>query len=189
MLHVADGAAQERAKYQEIWSIPEYRVQSPGLEDVDHFMDVMDPPHGSSLIDIGCGEGLAGLEFAKRGFHVNWLDLTDAGLSPKVDRSRFIEAPLWSNWPRDLWDYGYCCDVLEHIPSEYTMICVGRILQACETAWLRIALTPDAFGQMIGEPLHLTVRPFDWWLVRLATLGKVKDARDLCGVGLYVVSR
>ncbi len=195
MIHIADGAAQERSKYEEIWSIPEYKNYSPGLINVDRFMRVMNPPplDGLSLIDIGCGAGVAGVEFQRLGFSVHWMDLTSAGLEPQIDRSRFIEAPLWNReWPtrkRMKWDYGFCCDVLEHIPTEYVMLCVDNILSACRTAWLQIALRPDEFGKMIGEPLHLTVRPYDWWLVRLASVGKVIDARDLCGDGLYVVQR
>lgn len=190
-MHITDGAAQERAKYAEIWSLPEYRAaHSPGLESVDHFMSVVKPAAGSTLIDIGCGAGGAGLEFERRGLRTHWLDITDAGLDDGVERKRFIEAPLWARWQRPLgWDYGFCCDVLEHIPPEYTMLVVDRIISACRLSWLRIALRPDEFGKLIGEPLHLTVRPFDWWLIRLATIGKVTDARDLCGVGLYVVTR
>lgn len=190
---IPDGAAQERAKYAEIWStVPQYREHSPGLQNVDRFMSVLRPSAGA-LIDIGCGGGVAGLEFERRGFDVTYLDITDAGLVPEVDRARFIESALWSpSWPtvrRRGWDYGFCCDVLEHIPTEYTMLVLDRILGACRMVWLQIALRPDVFGKAIGEPLHLTVRPFQWWLVRLATLGTVIDARDLCGDGLYVVER
>jgi hypothetical protein len=191
MLHVVDGAAQERAKYAEIWGFEEYHKYSPGLVNVDRFMAVCKPPSGSSLIDIGCGSGKAGIEFQNKGMAVHWLDITDAGLDHSVNRTRFIEEPLWSeNWAcaRPMgWDYGFCCDVLEHIPTEYTMLVLDRILSSCRTAWLQIALRPDEFGKMIGEPLHLTVRPYSWWLIRLATLGKVIDARDLCGNGLFVV--
>lgn len=190
-IHVADGAAQERAKYAEIWSLDEYREShSPGLENVDRFMKVMEPEPGSSVIDIGCGQGRSGLEFQNRGMRAWWLDITDAGLVPEVDRSRFIEAALWATtWGSGHLDYGFCCDVLEHIPPEYSMLCVDRILQHCNKAWLQIAFLPDEFGKLIGEPLHLTVHPYSWWLVRLATLGKVVEARDLCGQGLFVVER
>lgn len=196
-LHIADGAAQERAKYAEIWGLEEYRAaHSPGLESVDQFMSVVKPRKGESIMDFGCGAGVAMLEFEKHGLEAWGIDITDAALVPEVRvrlSGRFIEAPLW-NWavlpqqPR--WDYGFCCDVLEHVPPEYTMLVVDRIMSACRgVSWLRIALRPDEFGKLIGQPLHLTVRPFDWWLIRLATIGKVMDARDLCGVGLYVVTR
>lgn len=193
-LHLADGAAQERAKYAEIWSsIPEYRNFSPGLVNVGRFMSVLQPRPGASLIDIGCGAGVAGLAFEQRGFDVTYLDITDAGLEPAVDRSKFIQAPLWSHvWRKHRtpgWDFGFCCDVLEHIPTEYTMLVLERIVGASATTWLQISLKPDNFGRAIGEPLHLTVRPFQWWLVRLATLGHVIEARDLCGDGLYIVGR
>ena len=200
-IHVADGAAQERAKYAEIWStVPEYRKYSPGLENVERFMSVLEPKVGSTVIDIGCGTGGAGLSLQNdHGLKSWWLDITDAALDPGIERSRFIESPLWApDWsvkhsgPLQVerrWDYGFCCDVLEHIPTEYAMLTVDRILASCQTAWLQICLVPDEFGKKIGEPLHLTVKPFSWWLVRLATLGTVIDARDLCGNGLYVVTR
>ncbi len=78
---------------------------------------------------------------------------------------------------------------MEHIPPEYTMLCLDRIIKNCQISWLNIALVEDGMGEAIGETLHLTVRPFDWWLTRLATLGTVIEARDLLDSGLYVVSK
>lgn len=190
MIHVADGAAQEREKYREIWTFPEYRAYSPGEENVARFMEIMQPRHGAFLIDIGCGRGGAGLAFRDKGLNVSWLDITGDALMDEVDRGQFIEAPLWTNWKRSpAWDYGFCCDVLEHIPPEYTMLCVERILSSCTLAWLQISLVPDRSGVLIDQPLHLTVQPYSWWLVRLASLGTVHEARDLCGLGLFVVGR
>jgi hypothetical protein len=79
--------------------------------------------------------------------------------------------------------------VLEHIPTEYVMLCIDRILSRCDLAWLQIALRPDEFGARIGRTLHMTVRSHSWWLGRLATIGKVKEAHDLKSDGLYVVER
>ena len=188
----------ERSKYEEIWSVPEYREHSPGLENVQSFFDVLSPKRGDTLIDIGCGEGVAGLEFMAHGLSVAWLDITDAGLKSEVPRGRFIKAPLWESWfdyapiPVELdvrsgFDYGYCCDVMEHIPTEYTMLVADRIIKACKTTWFQIAFEPDVFGSVIGKPLHLTVKPFGWWLDRLKNIGDVVDARDLCGRGMFVV--
>lgn len=191
MIHVADGAAQERDKYAEIWSLEEYRTaNSPGEDNVQRFMDVIEPHRGSWILDIGCGAGRAGLKFAEHGLIPWWLDITATALDPAVDRSRFLEQPIWAEYPAGpFWQYGFCVDVLEHIPPEYVMLSVDRILSRCQIAWLQISLRPDEFGALIGEPLHLTVRPFEWWLIRLATLGTVTDARDLCGAGLFVVQR
>ena len=173
-----------------IWGMEAYReANSPGLENVDRFIRVMTPPMDSSVIDVGCGTGAAGLELARHGLDTYWMDITEAGLDSAVPRERFFEFPLWSFWGNG-WDFGFCCDVLEHIPPEYTMLCLDRILDAVGVAWLQIDNQPDKFGPMLlGQPLHLTVQPYSWWLVRLGTLGKVIDARDLCGVSLFVVTK
>jgi len=189
-VYIVDAAKQERDKYTEIWSLPSYRDYSPGRENVDRFLSVMKPDRGQSLIDIGCGTGEAGLALEKHGLRVHWLDITNAALDPEISRANFIGKPIWSDWCRGAgWEYGFCCDVLEHMPTEYAMLAVDRIIANCDTAWLQICFVPDEFGKAIGEPLHLTVRPFSWWLVRMATLGTVIDARDLGKDGLFVVKR
>ena len=88
------------------------------------------------------------------------------------------------------FDYGFCCDVMEHIPTEYTMLVIDRIMSSCRTAWFQIALVPDQFGVTIGQTLHLSVQPFTWWLDHLrGGIGRVTDARDLCGQALFVVEK
>jgi hypothetical protein len=38
--------------------------------------------------------------------------------------------------------------------------------------FLGIALFPDGFGpKVLGRPLHLTVKPADWWREQAATAG------------------
>lgn len=183
----------ERHKYTELWqSVPEYHDHSPGLENVDRFIKIMRPKENASLIDLGCGEGIAGLRFDEFGLSVNWLDITDAGLSSLVPYRKFIKATLWSNWNhfnKYGYDYGFCCDVMEHIPTECTMLAADRIITACRLTWFQIALVPDSFGQFIDQQLHLTVRSFKWWLEHLHELGEVIEARDLCEHGLYIVKR
>ena len=197
LIKTKDAAASERQKYEEIWGHKEYRDKSPGLENVERFMSVMKPEKGETLIDIGCGSGVAGLEFERLGLDVWYLDITDAGLEQKVNRKRFIRQPLWEEWrhfgPDGMdgwnygWRYGFCCDVMEHIPTEYSMLVVDRILRSCGTTWFHIAMFRDGFGKMIGKPLHLTVKPYSWWLEHIGGIGNILDARDLCGMGLFVV--
>lgn len=187
-IYIPDGAAQERDKYREIWSFPEYSEFSPGGENVQRFLNVLTPPPAALVLDIGCGRGNAGLGLQAAGLTVKWLDITDAALDPSIPRDRFIQAPLWDDWANGRrWNYGFCCDVMEHIPPEYVMLCIERIVRACAISWFHIHNGADEFGKVIGEPLHLTVRPFLWWLIRLNTVGKVVDARDLCGTSLYIV--
>lgn len=178
----------EKQKYETIWAFQDYRKYSPGMENVARFMEVIQPPRNHTIIDIGCGEGKAGLEFHKAGLRANWLDITDAALSPDVDRSSFIQQPIWGFWRKPLrWDYGFCCDVMEHIPPEYVMLCLDRITTNCRISWLQVCNLPDSFGGLIGQPLHLTVQPFTWWRDRLKEVGTLLEARDLCGASLFVV--
>jgi hypothetical protein len=189
-LHIPDSAAAERLKYEEMWDVEDYHKKSPGLENVDRFMSVIKPKRETMLLDAGCGAGVAGLEFASRGLDVHWLDITGFALKEDVPRNRFIEQPLWQHIPKPSpvhWQWGFCCDVMEHIPPEYTMAVVLRLLRACRVVWFQIAFFPDGFGQAIGKDLHLTVMPYSWWLEHLSAVGKVIDARDLCGVGMFVV--
>lgn len=189
-VHVADTATKERDKYFEIWrDVPEYKNYSPGLENVERFMQVMQPHMGDNVLDAGCGAGVAGLELAKSGLDVAYLDITAAGLDPGVDRRRFIEAPLWQSlYPRN-FRFGFCCDVMEHIPPEYTMLSLKHIIEVCADTWFQISLVPDEFGRFIGRPLHLTVESFVWWRDRLASLATVVEARDLGSNAVFVVRR
>lgn len=182
---------QERDKYEQMWtSVPPYRNTSPGLRHVDNFMEICKPRQGDLLLDIGCGSGLAGLEFARRGLNVQWLDITDAGLDPAVPRNCFRCQTVWGNWWfRPNMDWGYCSDVMEHLPTEYTMLALERILNNCCTTWFHIATWIDNFGVWVGGELHMTVRSFDWWLERLRYTGNVIEARDLIRSAVFVVER
>lgn len=184
----------ERQKYETLWrDVPDYRLKSPGMENLQRFIDVLRPSVGDTLLDIGCGEGVAGLEFMdKHSLIVNWIDITDAGLLGEVPRRSFVKASLWAPWHiffKHGFDYGFCCDVMEHIPPEYTMLVLDRILSACRKTWFQIAFLPDGHGEIIGQTLHLTVKPFNWWLDHLRSLGRVTEARDICGRGVFVVER
>ena len=60
--------------------------------------------------------------------------------------------------------YGICCDVMEHIPDESLEKVIRNIMEAAEVVFFQISTFPDDFGQLIGQPLHLSVHPHDWWL-------------------------
>lgn len=192
-LHVGDPLEPERKKYHTIWAEPAYHEMSPGLEFVDLFAEVCKPKSGDTLVDVGCGSGLAGWEFAERGLIVTYVDLVDVVMPGRVvPPHKFIKSPIFGDWPlanKYGWDFAYCTDVLEHIPMEWTMLSAERVIRACGTAFFTIAHEPDSCGVLIGETLHLTVQPFAWWRDRLALLGNLVEARDLCARGLFIVKR
>lgn len=193
MVYFNDIVSPERDKYEEMWSVDKYKEYSPGEENIERFLSIIQPSRGDSLVDIGCGAGMAGVEFLSHGLVVHWVDVVDNALSNTVDRNRFIKCSIWEKkWSKKRilgWDYGYCCDVLEHIPTEFTMLTLFRIIENCRTSWLQISFEPDSFGVLIGQQLHMTVQSFTWWRDRIASIGRLVDARDLCGHGLFVVKQ
>lgn len=182
--------AQERATYDAIWStVQGYRDHSPGLQNVDRFLE-MSGAFSGTLMDAGCGAGVAGLELARRGFDVRLCDVTRSGLDGNP--LPFTEVCLWHDVASQVGvsDYVYCCDVMEHVPTEYTMLVLSRLWDAtAKGAFFSISLVHDAFGVWVGKPLHQTVRPFTWWRDRLAEFGTVVEARDCLNAGLYWVTR
>lgn len=177
---------QETAKYEKIWALPEYANYSPGEELAQAFLDMAKPSPFSKIIDIGCGSGKGALALSD--YRVTLLDLTRDGLVEEARSLPFVKRSIWESW-NGTWDYGYCTDVMEHLPPEYTMLAIKNVLQHCRKAFFQICFLPDHFGQKIGEPLHLTVCPFEWWLAHFKEFGHVIEARDLLQNGIFFVSR
>lgn len=193
--------AEEKAKYEKCWNTEGYRIHSPGENSLKAFEEIVKPEPGSSIIDCGSGTARASLALAETGFKVQMLDLTEQSMDQKVrealesgkfgDNLKFNEINLWNTEDMRSYhgDYAYCCDVMEHIPTEYVMSVLNNIMNASGKVFFYICLVPDSFGQIIGKPLHLTVKPFEWWLDKLSELGTVVDARDLVINGMYYVER
>jgi len=159
---------QEREKYRRMWTeVPGYRSNSPGERLVPVFVKQAEWEKGDTLIDLGCGTGRAGLELSNLGFNVTLLDITKSAIDPEAQSLPFIEYCLWE--PTTLkFAWVYCCDVLEHIPPEHVDAVLDNIAAIAQKgAFLQIALWPEVFGKQIGETLHLTVEPDEWWLEKL----------------------
>lgn len=146
----------EKAKYERIWADPGYRRNSPGLNVAPFAFDVLGLMPGDSLIDYGCGEGKAVDYFRRREIKAKGVDIVK--LRPDV-----TEACLW-DMPKMQADYAFSADVLEHLPEHR----VPEVLQAIRDRTKRegfftIATCDDVHGDRIGETLHLTVQPIEWW--------------------------
>lgn len=183
-------AAHERKKYEKAWAMPEYHKFSPGVEMLPLFKQMVKRIGHPSLLDIGCGAGAASIELKKLGYRVTAMDHVDVKERPKG--IKFIKQNLWTPWKVPakgvVWDRGYCCDVMEHIPSEKVDAVLKNIMQNCYRTFFSISFMKDHFGEKVGHPLHLTVKPFVWWRDKLGEFGTVKNARDLLGMGVFDVS-
>jgi SAM-dependent methyltransferase len=182
----------ERELYDGVWSsLESYGDCAPGEFYAPLFLQHVNGRYGH-VLDAGCGSGKGALALAKAGLRVTLCDLTDAGLVDEARALPFVTACLWHDLkratPSGSVDWVFCCDVLEHIPSQFTMLAIDQMLRiARQGVFLGIALVPDSFGAWVGRPLHQTVQPFQWWRDSLKELGDVVDARDLFQSAAYFV--
>ncbi len=173
-----DLASQEQSKYDRIWnSFPEYRLETPAdcLTPVFllHFQREM--KKGQTVIDFGCGPGRSAVPLLDFGLKVHLVDISESSLDPEIfllqmqSKIAFTQSPLWSLPPQlKPADWGICFDVMEHIPeSKVDDVFKAMALRIKKGALFSIFLQPDQFGQTIGESLHLTIRPGDWWRSKL----------------------
>jgi len=192
----------ERDTYDTLWSsVSAYRRNSPGEQYARTFHAIVNDP-GATVLDAGCGEGRGMLALAKLGYTVAGMDLTDTGLNAEAKALPFVQDTLWNDlrpaayllhctgkgFAADGVDYVYCCDVLEHLPTQYTMLAVDQLLRiAKKGVFLSIFFIQDGYGPWVGRPLHLTVQPFTWWRDALREICDVVDARDCHEFGIFYV--
>jgi trans-aconitate methyltransferase len=193
----------ERALYEQVWaSVETYGTHSPGEQTAGAFRDLVMADIGTddfrrvTVLDAGCGSGKGGVALHKLRFDVRLCDITDAGLVEEARTLPFTAASVTSDLRslvrsvlgRTTFDYVYCCDVLEHLPTQFTMLAVDHMLRVTRNAvWMAVSFMPDNNGIWVGEVLHKTVQPFVWWRDSLKELGAVTDARDLQHSGVFVV--
>ena len=180
----------EKTKYEEMWSIPSYGDISPGANIADAFAKISGCKAGETLIDLGTGSGKAALRLREQyRLDVQTLDITTHCMVPDAIETfgfTHIEASLWSNWPVSTdritlapYDYAFCCDVLEHIPAEFTMLCLNNMFRAARHVFIQVDVEQEGWGRLINETLHLTVMPFEWWRDHIAEFGEILDCRDM----------
>lgn len=159
----------EKAKYEKAWtSYPKYRVRSPGEQLLDLAIERtgMKPPE--SIIDFGCGPGRATRRMIDLGFKAIGLDIAANCLDPGIDVP-FYDVCLWELPPGLSADWGYCCDVMEHIPTAHIEETLAGIRRATKKGCVfQIAYVEETFGRLMGEQLHLTIEKPDWWMSMLS---------------------
>ena len=162
----------ERQKYEKMWTVEEYRKVSPGELAANTFLSVAKPEVDDEITDFGAGTGRGGLMLWAMGkMNVTMLDFAANSLDADLvtatekfpDKIRFVNHDLTE--PYDgLTRYGYCTDVMEHIPTEDVDKVLQNILDSAQSVFFRISTVPDVMGpRCIRQPLHLTVKDYSWW--------------------------
>ena len=162
---------QERRKYTRMWDRPQYRQYSPGEACAETAIAALGMKPGESVTDFGCGTGRACAVFQRHGLSAWAIDHAINCLDPGIGVVLEV-ACLWQLADSlVLTDYGFCADVMEHIPPEQVdgvLACIAK--RIATSAFFKISTVPDSCGKLIGETLHMTVRPPEWWL---ETVGRV----------------
>lgn len=163
-------AERERSKYERMYERPEYRQVSPGMTAAPAalmaFEVVLGAAPGDTVLDWGCGLGRATAWLREKGYDARGMDLVDVREDPGVP---FVLGNVWNPPPElEASDWAYSVDVMEHVPETL----VGTVLRVMRRytrrgAYFQIATIRDQCGLLIGERLHLTIRPLAWWRARL----------------------
>jgi hypothetical protein len=177
----------ERDKYRLMWQFDGYRALSPGECVVPLFLELVKPD--GLVIDFGCGTGRAGLAIHDAGLPVLLVDFADNCRDQEALSLPFLEWDIARAMPPRA-KYGLCTDVMEHIPGDSVEAVISNIMEAAQTVFFQISTVPDSFGQLIGQLLHLSVHPHDWWLDLFKSLGFVV-ANDIKSenASIFIVTR
>lgn len=190
----------EQRKYERMWTFDAYRAISPGEQQAQTFLSQAKPLPDSTCIDFGCGTGRGGLMIALFGrMIVTLFDFAENALDEDV-KNATVTQPHRISWVQgDLnkpipvkASYGYCTDVMEHIPPDEVDTVLKNILESASHIFFQISCTEDHCGALIDDELHLTVQPFSWWLKKFREHGAVvhwsQEAENGAACQLYVSS-
>lgn len=113
--------------------------------------------HVTSVLDIGCGEGICVRHFQTMGIHADGIDGVDTGHTVHD----FTTGPFT---PSRTYDLGWACEFLEHIEERF-LPNLASTFQTCKM----LAVTHAFPGQ--GGHHHVNCREPDYWRGYFAALG------------------
>lgn len=190
-------AMTEKQKYEKMWTVADYRKVAPGELAANTFLTVAKPESEAEITDFGAGTGRGGLMLWALGkLNVTMLDFASNCLDEDLvtatekfpNQIRFREHDLTQPVGKTT-RYGYCTDVMEHIPPEDIDTVLRNILDAAQSVFFRISTEPDVMGERyLKTPLHLSVHNYAWWAKKFIEHGcTILHSEDLGGaVDFYV---
>ena len=176
MWHTPAEDLSEQHKYQRMWMEPSYRIYSPAESLSDTIASFLPPE--SVVLDLGCGTARAALKLSEMGHRVTCVDFAENARDKEAAHLPFLQWDLSKPIPLRA-PFGYCCDVMEHIPPYQVETVLANISEAVDTCLFRIEFEPDIFGETIlGTPLHLSLHNSDWWAEALGRHFSIVESKD-----------
>lgn len=186
MWNTDHGDLAECDKYRLMWSTDAYRDFSPGEAVSPLILQHLKP--SGLVLDFGCGTGRASLALSRAGCDMLCIDFADNCRDEEAMGLPFLQWDLTKPLPPHA-HYGICTDVMEHIEPENVETVISNIMQAADSVFFQISTVPDVMGAMIGQELHLTVKPHAWWCELLGKFGAVCWHHDSGDASMFVVRK
>lgn len=197
------------ALYNKCWETSAYRLYSPGERLVNDFIEAAKPYKTQTVIDWGCGTGRGGYRLYKEHeLNVTLVDFAENCLDESVreeakdnENLRFVKLdltqPIDPQQLENTSQFGFCTDVLEHIPEEDIDAVIDNILTHSMHVFFQISCSEDHFGAHPNiqgdkdepEHLHVCVHPYQWWLEKFVKYGvEIHRSADLANACLFYVT-
>lgn len=144
------------------------------------------------IIDLGCGHGTAREYFPRResylGVDLSRVQIQKNKIKQNDGRDKFNYANLAGHldYSDKHFDLGISVDVLEHIPPQFIDMVVKDMCRVCKNLIISISLIPSHYKDHDGGPLHLCLRPREWWVELFKKYTNIEDTGS-CGIGNLVM--
>jgi len=137
------------------------------VERVMRWADRRLPRQLGNVIDIGCGRGKLIVKLDGRYEKYTGIDVAKnqiEKMKQQYPRHEFQFMNMCDMpFEDDTFDYGFCIDVLEHIPPEFAKLAVQEMQRVCKNLVVNISCRLAFHKDQTGRNLHLTVMPPKWW--------------------------
>lgn len=160
----------ERDKYARVWADPRYRHNAWGLKLWQTRREIF-PDEVHFALDVGTGHGRLMSAWRDEGIEAWGVDIVDA-LDDHIRRRHgrwLIKKPIWDLARIGTFDVAVAADVLEHLPTEKVDASLKRISEVTRVLIAQTAEYPSEDWD--GNPLHLTIKPCDWWAEFMTDIG------------------
>jgi 2-polyprenyl-3-methyl-5-hydroxy-6-metoxy-1,4-benzoquinol methylase len=127
----------------------------PWKEEVDFYLETLNLPSGSRILDLGCGPGRHSIELARRGYQVTGVDFSSGMLAQAREAAQ--NAKVEVEW--------ICCDATQFIAAEPFDACICAL--------------EAAFGFMTPEQDPIQ---HDLTILRNVNIALKPEARFILGV-------